>query len=77
MIEIREPRYKDRRVLLARYKLPCGRDVDVRILKGRYAGVYHVTNNTICDSPIETMMTRYGKPIAMRAVLIDNMERIE
>jgi len=77
MIEIREPRYNDRVVLLARYKLPCGRDVDIRILKGRYAGIYHVTNETICRSPIETMTTRYGKPIAMRAVPLDALERKE
>lgn len=77
MIEIRAPRYHDRKVLLARYKLPCGRDVDVRILTGAYAGVYHVTNETICRSPIETMTTRYGKPIAMRAVSLDDIERVE
>lgn len=77
MIEIKAPRYRDRVVLLARYKLPCGRDVDVRILTGAYAGVYHVTNEAICRSPIETMTTRYGKPIAMRAVPLDALERKE
>ena len=77
MIDIKAPRYRDRKVLLARYRLPCGRDVDVRILSGAYAGVYHVTNEKICNSPIETMTTRFGKPIAMRAVSLDDLERIE
>ena len=47
MIEIRAPRYRDRVVLLAKYRLACGQDVDVKILYGAYKGVYHVTNKTI------------------------------
>ena len=31
MIIIKSPRYRDRTVLLARYKLPCGQDVKVKI----------------------------------------------
>lgn len=66
MIKIRAPRYRDRVVLLAKYRLPCGTDVDVEILYGAYKGVYHVTNKTICESPIESMTTKQGKQIAMR-----------
>ena len=75
MIEIRAPRYRDRVVLLAKYRLQCGQDVDVKILYGAYKGVYHVTNDVICKSPIEPMTTKQGKQIAMRAVPIDAMER--
>lgn len=77
MIVIKSPRYRDRVVLLARYKLPAGRDVDVKVLYGAYKGMYRVTNEVICQSPIEGMETKQGKIMAMRAVPIDAMERVE
>ena len=77
MIEIRAPRYRDRVVLLAKYRLPCGTGVDVKILYGAYKGVYKVSNETICKSPIEPITTKQGKVIAMRAVPLDEMERVE
>ena len=75
MIEIRAPRYRDRVVLLAKYRLTCGRGVDVKILNGAYKGTYHVTYKTICESPIEQMTTKQGKQIAMRVVPLGKMER--
>ena len=77
MITIRQPRYHDRKVLIARYKIPCGKDVTVEILSGAYKGVYKITNKVICASPVESMTTRYGKSISMRAVDLDNLERLE
>ena len=77
MIKIKAPRYRDRTVLLARYRLPCGQSVEVEILTGAYAGVYKISNEVICNSPIEGMETKQGKIIAMRAVPIDAMERIK
>lgn len=77
MIKIKSPRYRDRVVLLAKYRLPCGGDVEVEILYGAYKGIYHVTNKVICQSPIEGMKTKQGKIIAMRAVPLDAMERIK
>lgn len=77
MIIIKSPRYRDRTVLLARYRLPCGQDVKVKITEGAYKGVYKVSNNIICNSPIEGMETKQGKIIAMRAIPIDAMERVE
>lgn len=65
MIIIKSPRYRDRTVLLARYRLPCGQDV------------YKVPNDVICNSPIEGMETKQGKTIAMRAIPLDAMERVE
>lgn len=76
MIDIKSPRYRDRTVLLARYRLVGGSSVDVRILYGAYKGIYRVTNETICKSPIETMRTRSGQELSMRAIPIDEMERI-
>ena len=77
MINIKSPRYRDRTVLLARYRLPCGQDVKVKITEGAYKGIYNVTNDVICKSPIEGMKTKQGKIIAMRAVPLDAMERVE
>lgn len=77
MIEIKSPRYHDRTVLLARYRLPAGQGVDVKILYGAYKGVYHVTNDTIVNSNIVSMVTETGREISMRAVPLDAMERID
>ena len=77
MITIKNPRYRDRAVLLARYRLPCGQDVKVKILEGAYKGVYKISNEVICHSPIEGMETKQGKIIAMRVVPLDAMERVE
>ena len=77
MIIIKSPRYRDRSVLLARYKLPCGQDVKVKITEGAYKGVYKVSNEVIINSPIEGMETKQGKIIAMRAIPLDAMERVE
>lgn len=77
MIIIKSPRYRDRTVLLARYRLPCGQDVTVKITEGAYKGVYKVSNDIICNSPIEGMETKQGKIIAMRAIPLDAMERID
>ena len=77
MINITSPRYRDRTVLLARYRLPCGQDVKVKITEGAYKGIYNVTNDVICKSPIEGMETKQGKIIAMRVIPLDAMERVE
>lgn len=77
MIEIRAPRYRDRVVLLAKYRLTSGHGVDVKILYGAYKGVYHVSYKDICESPIEQMTTKQGKQIEMCAVPLDKMERVE
>lgn len=77
MINILEPRYHDRCVLIARYKIPAGSDIQVNILRGAYKGVYKIANDVIIKSPVEGMMTRAGKMMSVRAVPIDKMERIE
>lgn len=77
MIKIIEPRYHDRAVLVARYKIPCGQDFAIQILKGAYAGEYKITNDVVCTSPIETMQTRSGKQLSMRAVPLDKIERVK
>ena len=76
MIVIREPRYRDRTVLLARYRLPAGQSVYVRIMRGSYCGLYIASNDAIIKAPIEEMKTKQGKTISMRAVPLDDLERI-
>lgn len=77
MIKIFEPRYHDRKVLLVTYKLPCGRDVEIEILRGAYRGIYKVTNVVICKAITELMQTKKGKTIQVKAVKLDDLERIE
>lgn len=76
-IQIWEPRWRDRRVLLARYRLPAGQDVQVEIKKSAAKGLYRVPNTLICKSPIEDMKTKSGKTIKMRAIPLDEMERVK
>lgn len=76
MIIIKSPRYRDRTVLLAKYKLACGQGATVKILYGAYKGTYKVSNEAIINSPVEGMETKQGQIIAMRAVPLDALERI-
>lgn len=77
MIKIWEPRWRDRRVLIARYRIPAGQDVQIEIVKSAAKGMYRVPNDLICRSPIETMKTKSGASIQVRAVPLDELERIE
>lgn len=76
MIQIYEPRYNDRKVLIARYKIPCGTDFKIKITKGAYKGIYLVRNKVVCASDIDTIKSRSGKTIQMRAVPLDKLERV-
>lgn len=77
MIEIYAPRYHDRKVLIAQYRIPYGEYIEIRILKGAYAGHYRVKRTDVFDSPVEGMTTKTGNVIAMRAVPLDVLERVE
>lgn len=77
MIRVWHPRYHDNSVLIARYKIPCGGDVDLEIMKGAYKGLYRAKNETLISSPIESVTSRNGRPIQMRVVPIDKLERID
>ena len=76
MIKIWQPRWRDRRVLIARYKIPAGQDFEIEITTGSAKGIYKVSNKLICESPIEPMETKQGKTIQMRAVALDELERV-
>ena len=77
MIKIKEPRYRDRVVLVARYHLSCGQDATIKILYGAYKGVYKAKHQDIINSPIEGLETKQGKMIAVRVIPLDVLDRIE
>lgn len=77
MIRVWQPRYRDRKVLVARYKIPCGQGVDIEITQGAMKGIYHATHETIISSPVEQMKCRNGSTMSMRAIPLDKLERKE
>lgn len=76
MIEIWEPRYKDRKVLIAKYRIPCGRDFEICIKKGAYKGVYLVRNDVVIKSDTEKLKAKNGSEIAVRTVALEDLERV-
>ena len=76
-IKIWQPRYRDNTCLVARFRIPCGGDIKVEIQQGARKGLYKVLNTDICNSPIETMRTRQGKMIEMRAIPLKKLIRID
>lgn len=76
-IEIFEPRYRDRVVLLAKYRLPANADVQVNITKGSYKGLYLVAAADIAKAKDEVMMSKNGREIAMKAVPLGSLQRLE
>lgn len=77
MIEILAPRYRDRTVLIARYKIMPGQDAKIKIKQGAYKGAYKVPAEVIAKSPVESIKTKAGKVIQMRAVSLDQLVREE
>lgn len=77
MIRIREPRYRDNTVLVARYRIPAGGDITIEIERGARAGIYKCKNQNIVKSPIETMKVKSGPSISVRAIPFDCLERVE
>ena len=74
MIKIWEPRYRDRKVLIAAYKYK-GQDLEIEITRGAYKGIYIVPATVINDSPRESMATKNETSIGMIAVSIDKLIR--
>ena len=63
MIEIFEPRYHDRRVLIAQFRIPAGKDFLIRITKGACAGMYKVTSEIVKNSPVESEDRPSARPV--------------
>lgn len=77
MIDIWEPRYHDKKVLVANYRIPSRGDIDIKISKGYYAGKYTIARETIANSPIEQMKTKKGGTVDMRVIPIDKLQKKE
>ncbi|MBR2766819.1 hypothetical protein IKF63_01180 [Candidatus Saccharibacteria bacterium] len=75
MLEIFEPRYRDRVVLAARYKITPGYPVKLRIKKGAYKGDWVAPSSVVAKSPVEKMKTKAGALIEMKAIPLDSLER--
>ena len=73
MIEIWEPRYRDKTVLLAQYRLSDNEDVDVKIVKGYYAGNYKVNSEDIRNAERETMKTKKGGEITVVIIPLEKL----
>ncbi len=76
-IDIWEPRYKDGKVLVARYKIPAGQNILVHIVKGAYKGLYKVLNDDIVRSSIEHIKTRNGRPLEVRAIPLTKLIKLK
>lgn len=75
MIEIFEPRYRDRTVLIAAYKVRAGENVKIKILKGYYAGDYVIDSGVIKDASREKMKTKRGGEITVLVVPLDKLTK--
>lgn len=73
MIEIWEPRYRDRTVLIAAYRLRDGEDAHIKITKGYYAGNYTVPKEAIKTAVREKMETRKGGDITVVVIPLANL----
>ena len=77
MIEIWEPRYRDKTVLLADYRLRAGEDAKIKIVKGYYSGNYKVDGDTLAIAERETMKTKKGGEITVVIVPLDKLVKEE
>lgn len=76
MVEIFEPRYRDRSVLIARYKISPGYPMQVKILRGAYKGKYEIPAKALSGGTSEMMKTKAGQNIEMKAIPLDSLVRI-
>lgn len=74
-ISIWEPRYHDRKVLIAKYKVPKDSDIDIEIIKGAYRGKYHISEDVLKEADEDIMMSKAGNKITMVAIPLDKLER--
>lgn len=75
MIEIWEPRYRDRVVLVAASKIK--EPLVFKITKGKYQGVYTADHSTICEAKHDRMLTKSGATIEMVCLPLDKIRRID
>lgn len=77
IVDIKEPRYHDRAVLIARYHISGHRHFLVEIQKGAYAGLYHCSPDCIAKGWYEEMNAKSGGKIPMLVVELRNLINLE
>lgn len=75
MIEIWEPRYRDKKVLVASSKAKG--NIEIAITKGFYKGEYRVNAEDVLNSPKEMMATKSGGEIEVVCIPLEKLEKIE
>lgn len=76
MIEIFEPRYHDKVVLVASYKIPRSGDLEIKITKGYYAGAYVVSVSELNGCKKDVMKTKRGGNLEMVAIPLDMLRKV-
>lgn len=74
-VEVYHPRYNDRTVLVANWKVVGGRDLPIKILYGSYKGEYTAPGNDVFHAPVTTITSKTGKQIPMRVIPLDCLVR--
>lgn len=77
MIEIWEPRWHDRTVLIAAYRVKPGEDVEIEIMKSAFKGRYIVPYEVIEKAPVEKMKTKKGGEVKVIVVSLDDIVPLE
>lgn len=77
MIEIWEPRYRDKSVLIATKRLTDGQDAQIEITKGYYKGKYNLPGDIIADCEVERKPVKCGAIMSFTIVPLDLLEKIE
>lgn len=75
MVEIWEPRYRDKTILVANYKIPTREDLKIKISKGYYKGDYTVTKEVALNCPLEQMQTKRGGTVEVRVIPLANLKK--
>lgn len=77
IVEIWEPRYRDRTVLIAKNKIVEGKDLGITIQKGAYKGDYIASAAVLAESPDDVLKTKSGANLNIKAVPLDKLERFQ
>lgn len=74
-IEIYSPRYHDRTVLLAGWRISTGHPANIRIKYGAYKGNYVAPWKALKEATVTKMKTKTGRLMEMLVVPLDSLER--
>ena len=77
MINIWEPRYKDKTVLVMTSRLAPGEDAEIEIEKGHYAGRYHVSADDIANCATEWKESKAGNTNKFTVIPLDKLVKVE